>query len=78
MTAIGLNASLAAESAQYGYQGGTATHPKSPSWKLGERVTVDGVSGLEVIDRCGGEWFLMKTGTDKCFTYNVKRGLRRL
>lgn len=78
MTAIGINASLAAENAQYGYADGTRMVAKNPAWKIGERVNIGSTLGLEVIDRCGSEWFLMKQGTDQCFTYNVKRGLRRL
>ena len=78
MTALGNTASLAAENAQYGYDNGNRMQAKTPSWKLGERVNVGEVRGLEVIDRCGGEWFLLKQGTDECYSFNVKRGLRRL
>lgn len=78
MTTLGFNASLAAENAQYGYDNGTRMQAKTPSWRIGERVNIGDTMGLEVIDRCGNEWFLMKQGTDECYTFNVKRGLRRL
>lgn len=78
MTQIAVKASLEAENAQYGYAGGTEMLAKRPVLKVGEVIAVGEERGLYVIEEHKKVWFLLQASTQRMFSYDHTRGLRRI